>query len=456
MKRANSTKRFVDIQSLVDTHDEPFVVIDKNHCILAINKAFEEAFDIDWSKIAGRKCYEILHLNESAFACHEDKEHNCPYYNIFKLKQPCSCQHIHYDKLGRLVRVKIKAFPVTCIMHKILLGMSIETFATEKTILNGKEENFVGKSDVFTKLISQLQRASNTNLPILLSGETGTGKEMAAIFIHNNSPRHEKPFITIDCTVLPENLFESELFGHEKGAFTGSFHSKKGLIELAEGGTLFLDEISEVPLSMQSKLLRVIETGEFRKVGGTKIIKADTHIICATNRNLSDRIESGQFRQDLYYRIAVFIINVPPLRERLSDIPVISEAILNQMSAITSVQYHLTKDALDSLMNYHYPGNVRELRNILQLASAYSHNGLITSNEIKKYSLFSENQKNAPASQSDIDNSVNNSGNLIKLMESQHIADLLNRFNGKRRDVAKAMGISERTLYRKIRLYGIK
>lgn len=456
MKSANTQKRFVDIQSLVDTHDEPFVVIDNNHCILSMNRAFEEAFDVDRAKIAGRKCYEIIHFDETSFACHEKKDINCPYHNVFELKRPCSCQHIHYDRLGRLVRVKIKAFPVTCVMHKTLLGMSIQKFATEKTIIDGKEVKLAGNSAVFTECISQLQSAANTNLPILLSGETGTGKEMAATFIHNNSARSSRPLITIDCTVLPENLFESELFGHEKGAFTGSVDSKKGLIELAEGGTLFFDETSEIPLSMQPKLLRVIETGEFRKVGGTKTLKADARIICATNRDLISRVESGQFRQDLYYRIAVFIIKLPPLRERLSDIPVLSEAILNQISDDTSVRYHLTKDALDLLINYDYPGNVRELRNILQLSSSYSHNGLITSTEIKKYASLAESQKNLTTSQTDIPDSANNSGNPIKLIESQYIENLLRQYNGKRRDVAKAMGISERTLYRKIKLYSLK
>lgn len=381
MIKSKEQKRFVDIQSLVDTHEDPFVVVDKKYCIIAVNKAFEDAFDVDRKEITGSKCYEIFHLDESAFECHEE-DPSCPYYSIFTLNQPCSCQHIHYDKWKRLVRVQIRAFPITCAMHKTLLGMSVQKFATEKKTINAKEAKLVGKSPVFIECLSQLERASRVDMPILLSGETGTGKEMAATFIHNNSSRREKLLTTIDCTVLPENLFESELFGHEKGAFTGSVDSKQGIIELAEGGTLFFDEIGEIPLAMQSKLMRVIETGEFRRVGGTKIIKANARLIFATNRNLLDRVESGQFRQDLYYRIAVFIIHMPPLRERLSDIPILSEAILNRISDITSVDYRLSKEALNLLFNYHYPGNVRELRNILQMAATYNHKGLITDKEI--------------------------------------------------------------------------
>lgn len=442
-------KKYVEIQSLVDTHDEPFVVVDENYCILAINNAFEKAFDVDRKEIAGRKCYEIFHLDKSAFACHEKKDQNCPYYNVFTLKQPCSCQHIHYGKLGQLARVQIKAFPITCSMHKTLLGMSVQKFAIENKAIYTKEVKLAGKSPVFTECVLKLKSAAKGTIPILLAGETGTGKGMAAVFVHNNSSRREKPLVIIDCTVLPENLFESELFGHERGAFTGSVVSKKGLIELAEGGTLFLDEISEIPLLMQSKLLRVIETGEFRRVGGTKTYNADARIICATNRNLLQRVESEQFRKDLYYRIAVFLIHMPPLRERLSDIPVIAEVILNQISDITSVRYHLTIDAIDSLIKYHYPGNVRELRSILQLASTYSHKGVITENEIRRYSSLAE-------SQSAVSDSANSSTKAIHSLESQHIVDSLKLFNGKRRDVAKAMGISERTLYRKMKLYRIK
>lgn len=448
MIKTKEQKVFVDIQSLVDTHEDPFVVVDKNYCIIAFNKAFEDAFDINPKEIAGSKCYEVFHLDESTFECHEENP-SCPYYSIFTLKQPCSCQHIHYDKWRRLVRVQIKAFPITCDMHKTLLGMSVQKFATEKKTINAKEAKLVGKSPVFIECLSQLELASRTEIPILLIGETGTGKEMAATFIHSNSSRREKPLTTIDCTVLPESLFESELFGHEKGAFTGSVDSKRGIIELAEGGTLFIDEIGDMPLAMQPKLMRVIETGEFRRVGGTKILKANARLIFATNRNLLDMVESGQFRQDLYYRIAVFIIHMPPLRDRLSDIPILSEAILNRISDITSINYHLSKEALDLLFNYRYPGNIRELGNILQIAAAYSHKGLITDKEIMRYASLAE-------SQSALVCSTNLKKKAIYAFEAQHIAALLKQYNGKRQDVAKAMNISERTLYRKLKLYNIK
>ncbi len=440
--------RLVDIQSLVDTHNNPFVVVDENYCILAVNKPFEDAFDIDRKKIAGQKCYEIFHLDETAFKCNKE-DPNCPYYNIFTLRQPCSCQHIHYDQLRQLVRVQIKAFPLTGVMHKTLLGMSVQKFAVEKKIIAPKEAKLVGQSPVFIECMSQLERAAKTNMPVLLTGETGTGKEMAATFIHNNSTRREKPLITVDCTVLPENLFESELFGHEKGAFTGSIESKKGIIELAEGGTLFFDEIGEMPLVTQSKLLRVIETGDFRRIGSTKIMKANARQIFATNRELLESVKLGRFRQDLYYRIAVFIIHMPPLRERLSDVPILSEAILSRISETTSISYSLDKEALDLLVKYNYPGNIRELRNILQLAATYSQNGLITVNEIRRYAPFSE----IPSS---FICSTHLGGKAISEIEAQHIINLLKQFKGKRRDVAKAMGISERTLYRKMKLYGIK
>lgn len=456
MTKDRSQEFMVKIQSLVDTHEEPFVVIDKNYCILSLNKAFEEAFHVNRKEVIKRICYEILHLEQTAFACNKQDELNCPYHSVFVLQKPCSCQHIHYDSLQRLVRVQIKAFPVISGSHKILLGMSVQKFSTEENTIGGEKTKLVGKSPVFTECVSQLLHAATTNMPILLNGETGTGKEVGALFIHNNSSRKGKPFITIDCTVLPENLFESELFGHEKGAFTGSIDSKKGLIELADGGTLFLDEISEMPLSMQSKLLRLIETGEFRRVGGTKFMKANARIICASNRDLLAQVESGQFRKDLYYRIAVFSIFMPPLQERLSDIPFIAEVILNQITDITSERYQLTNDALDLLLTYHYPGNIRELRNILQLAATYCHNGLITAKEIKRHIPFDKSQDVIKTNQLASANPASSYTKAIHERESQLISDILKQFNQKRRAVARAMGISERTLYRKMKRYNIK
>ncbi len=342
-------EKFVNIQSFVDTHEIPFMVIDKDYCILSVNKVFEETFNLTSEEIVRKKCYRVSHLKN--YPCHEESE-ECPYYSVFHLRKPSLCEHTHYDKQGQLKRVIIRGYPIHGNNGEIYLGESIQIFASTYKDINKKEKRLVGNSPAFIRCMEQSQRAAQSEAPVLLIGETGTGKELAASFIHSNSNRSKRPFITIDCTILTESLFESEVFGHEHGSFTGATGRKTGLIELADGGTIFLDEISEMALPLQAKLLRALETGEFRRIGGDKTLKADIRIICATNRDLVRSVEKGQFRKDLYYRIAVFTIKIPPLRERLSDIPYISEELLNKFSQRDKINYQLTEDAVKYLTNH--------------------------------------------------------------------------------------------------------
>ncbi len=284
--------------------------------------------------------------------------------------------------------MRITLYPLRADDGSLYVGEMMEEIAARDETELDSDERPVGTSKVFLRTIEQLEQAARSDAPVLLIGETGTGKELAANFIHRYSSRRKQPFIALDCTVVTESLFESEVFGHERGAFTGSAGTKEGLFEVADGGTLFIDEIGEATLNMQAKLLRVLEMGEFRRVGGNKTLAANARIVCATNRLLWERVKSGDFREDLYYRIACFCIRIPSLRERLDDIPVICEEILKRIANKTGRAYRMTDEALEYLSGYNFPGNIRELRNILQVAVAHSVDspgGLITGEKIRHY-----------------------------------------------------------------------
>jgi DNA-binding NtrC family response regulator len=336
--------------------------------------------------------------------------------------------------------------------------------------------------------------AARTDAPVLLIGETGTGKELAAHFIHRYSRCRDKPFVALDCTVVTEALFESEVFGHERGAFTGSVGAKKGLFEAADGGTLFVDEIGEATPAMQAKLLRVLETGQFRRLGGNKTLHVNARVVCATNRDLWEEVKAGRFREDLYYRIACFRVRIPPLRERLDDIPVLAESLLQRLSETANRSFRLTREALEYLAQHDFPGNVRELRNMLQVAvahSTHSPSGMITRERLEGVAhnrppatLGSAPRGPTPAPSSVADATTSSvaawaygavapspqrggmwmgppgpsSAHTPSLhdLEARHIADLLKRFEGNRRRVAESLGISERTLYRKLSRYNLK
>ena len=227
--------------------------------------------------------------------------------------------------------------------------------------------SLVGTSPAFAAVIREIRAAAQSRSTVLITGETGTGKGLIARAIHQQSPEKHRPFQVIDCTTVPEGMMESELFGHVRGAFTGAISDKRGLIECANGGTVFRDEIGELPLSLQAKLLRVIEENEVRPVGGTRVRRVDTRFIAATNRNLEERVREGSFRKDLYYRLAVIQIAVPPLRERREDVPVLARHVLGKLSReFGRLQCHFDEEGIGLLTAYDWPGNVRELRNVIE------------------------------------------------------------------------------------------
>lgn len=239
------------------------------------------------------------------------------------------------------------------------------------------DQMVLGRSDSMRKVFEQVKRVGKWDSTVLIRGESGTGKELIASSIHYNSPRSNKAFVKLNCAALPENLLESELFGHEKGAFTGAIKQRQGRFEQADGGTLFLDEIGEISPMFQAKLLRILQENEFERVGGNKTIKVNVRIVTATNRNLEAGVEEGTFREDLYYRLNVMPIILPPLRERLEDVPDLTEFIVKKLAKQQGRELKITEGAVRTLMNYDWPGNVRELENCLERASVMCEQGTI-------------------------------------------------------------------------------
>jgi len=443
-----NTKTPIELQSVIDAHDNAFVVIDENYNIVAANKAYSDAYGVDSADIVGCKCYQVSHHSE--VPCHLNGE-DCPHKNVFETEQPHQVLHIHFDQYKQEEHVRIKGSPIRGADGKLFLGESIFPVA-KSSELNCDEQRMLGSSPAFLACIEEVASAARYDAPILLNGESGVGKEMAAEFAHKKSPRCGKTFVSIDCTAISEDSFESELFGHESTAFDGCAGRRIGLVESADGGTLFMDEIGEVPLSIQGRLLRVLESGKFRRTGGTEDMKADIRVICATHNNLRKMVEDGSFRADLYYRIAGISITIPPLRERRADIPALVQAMVKHLGSSSGIQCRITVDALDLLRGYDYPGNIRELKNILQKAAALSTNGIITP-DLLELDEFADVYHSPFAQRYNNDDTGKRS---MSELESDHIRALLMQFNGHRSKVADVLKISERTLYRKLKQYGLQ
>jgi two-component system NtrC family response regulator len=295
----------------------------------------------------------------------------------------------------------------------------------------------IGRSDVWCHVLERALRVAPTDTTVLLHGESGTGKEVVARFIHQMSPRKAGPFIPINCAALPEQLLESELFGYERGAFTGAYHAKVGQIELANRGVLFLDEVSEMSLGAQAKFLRFLQEREFQRLGGTRLQKAHVRVIAASNRDLGEAVRRGEFREDLYYRLQVFDIHLPPLRERVSDIPLLAEHFLTAFrEAMRRPRSRLADKALDALFGHHWPGNIRELRNVLERAVILSEDDII---EPRHLSLRSET---APARD-------------LPTIERQAIAVALRETDGNKAKAARRLGVSRTQLYVRLRKHGL-
>lgn len=302
---------------------------------------------------------------------------------------------------------------------------------------NGKF-SVIGESPAMRKILKDAEQIAKSNANVLITGESGTGKEVIAHFIHNNSPRAGLPFIKVNCAAVPETLIESEFFGHEKGSFTGATSLHRGRFELANGGSLLLDEITEVPIGLQAKLLRAIQEQEFERVGGSRPIKVDVRIISTSNRDMKEAIEGKVIREDLYYRLNVMPIHIPPLRERREDILPLTEFLLiklcqeNHKDKIT-----LSKDAKELLLNYRWPGNVRELSNVLERAVVLNNSGILKKDELAISTEIGSQEKDMT----------------LQELEKKLIIETMQKNNNNRTKAAETLGISVRTLRNKLQEY---
>ncbi|UBM63496.1 sigma-54 dependent transcriptional regulator [Candidatus Sulfidibacterium hydrothermale] len=305
-----------------------------------------------------------------------------------------------------------------------------------------KFDNIISQSSELENILNTVSRVARSKVTVLIRGETGTGKELIAKAIHYASDRSDKPMITVNCAALSEGLLESELFGHEKGAFTGATSQHIGRFEQANGGTLFIDEVGDIPLQTQVKLLRALQFGEFERVGGSKTIKVDVRVITATNRNLEELIKKGAFREDLFYRINVITITLPPLRERKTDIPLLIRYFISRYAKENGKQVEgISKEAQDYLMKYHFPGNIRELENIIERAVVLTRENIITTHDLPRgLSVVSENNLLDPEDFSDPYTEK------VAAFETAMIEKALKLKEGNQSRAAQLLGISERHL----------
>ena len=323
-------------------------------------------------------------------------------------------------------------------------------------------ENILGRSPAMTKIFELVRKAARSDANILVLGESGTGKELIARAIHANSPRATQPFVPVDCASLPEPLLESELFGHEKGAFTGAVKTKRGLIEVADRGTLFLDEIGELPMTLQAKLLRVLQERQLRHVGGTAQIDVDVRVVSATNRDLREAVTKAQFREELYYRVNVIAIPLPPLRERAGDLELLAHAFLKRYGGGRITGFDAS--ALQALEAYAWPGNVRELQNVIERACALADSDRVTRNDLPDYLLHGSGAR-APATGEPAGSSLPTAGDIplkdakekwMQVLEASYLRGLLERHAGNVSAAAKTAGIDRKTFHRLINKYQIR
>ena len=311
--------------------------------------------------------------------------------------------------------------------------------------------SFVGESPPFRRLLHLIERAAPTNSTVLVTGETGSGKEMVAKLLHARSSRRSRPFVVVECAALQEGLLQSELFGHERGAFTGAERAKPGLFEVAHGGTVFLDEIGEVSQATQVKLLRVLDTSTFRHVGGTSEIRVDVRVLAATNRDLPAMVRQGLFREDLFYRLSTVSLPLPPLRERGEDIGLLAKSFVARFADRYGVERHLSPEALAVLERHPWPGNVRELLHVVESAMVVCEGPLI----LPEHLPASLHDRPAPPFAPEPAADGAEALLTLEAMERIHIERTLRAAGGHRGNAARILGISERNLYRKLREYGL-
>ncbi len=434
------------LEAIFDSRIEGTFTIDHDWTITSFNHAAEGITGYNRNEAIGKKCWDVFQSRLCQNGCHME-------YTIHKHKRSVDNELLITNKDGKQVPIRVNSAPLFNANQEYFGG--VETFRDISELANLRThlqeryrfENLIGHSKEMQKVYVKLENVAQSDSTVLITGESGTGKEVVARAIHLNSDRKNKPFAVVNCSAFAETLLESELFGHERGAFTGAVRTKPGHLELAQEGTLFLDEIGDISLPVQVKLLRVLETRRFERVGGTKSINMNIRLICATNKVLEDEIKNHTFREDFYYRINVFNIHLPPLRQRLDDLPLLLDHILEKLSLKfkKSIQT-ISPDALIHLKNHQWPGNVRELENVLEHAFILCHGEVIEPRHLPEWLL---NRGPAPDTR-DLSPRIADS---LKNTEKLLIQSTLDKHDGNRNKTAKELGIDTSTLWRKMKKF---
>ena len=444
-----SSSGSAQVASLIDHLPEPRIVLDAAYRIVHANPAYLRQYGAG-GVVIGRHCYEVSHHID--VPCDSAGE-ACPLQRCRASGEAERALHLHHGPRG-VEHVDVETAPLRDQRGHIVYF--VETMRPVPSARSGvATDGLVGRSPTFNRMLELVMRAAPTEIAVLLLGETGTGKELVATALHEASPRAGEPFVPVDCAGLTETLYESELFGYEKGAFTGAQVRKIGLVEAAEGGTLFLDEIGDMPLALQVKLLRLLETGTFRRVGGVETQRADFRLVCATHRDLPAMVRQGTFRQDLYHRISAFPIHTPSLRERREDIPLLAESLLARCGgpgrAGGKRALRFSPEALARLSELPFSGNIRELRNVIERATVLASGDRILVEHLPEAPPDSASPDLRDAGSTPPIPAGNAPILPLDEVERRYLRWAADRHRGDRRELAALLGVSERTLFRRLR-----
>jgi DNA-binding NtrC family response regulator len=434
-----------ELVSYLEGLPEPHILFDRHYRILAANAAYRRQFSPQTS-VVGRTCYEVSH--HFSVPCDQAGE-SCPLARSRDSGQRERVLHLHHTPHGESY-VNIELVPLRDARGE--QSHFIEKMEPLR-VAQGQPaaQGLIGRSPAFQRMLELVSRVGPSQASVLLLGESGTGKELVAQAVHEASPRAAHPLVVVDCASLPETLFESELFGHERGAFTGATSSKPGLVESASGGTLFLDEVGDIPLPMQVKLLRLLESGTYRRVGSTELRRTDVRVVAATHRDLKAMVAAGRFREDLYYRLSTFPIALPALRDRLEDIPLLAVALLARVAPQRRLS--VSAGAVARLQRHPFPGNVRELRNVMERAALLADGATIDPVHVERALGTDGPADGSRTAVADTppDRTVQASDTSLRSVERAALQAQLKSHRGSRAELARKLGISERSLYRKLR-----
>lgn len=434
------------IKGVLDSIRDSIKIIDNEYNIFYANRAGLELVGKTLDKVVGphRKCYEVF--NKSPEECSY-----CVVTQVFNTGQPAFSSYT-MNVNGETLFKEVSVFPLTDSAGKVEKAIEIIRDVTElrRDITTSAEfSNIISRDPKMQDVFELMSAVAPTSSTVLIYGETGTGKELVARGIHQSSKRAGRKFVAINCAALTDTLLETELFGHEKGSFTGADQRRIGKFELADKGTLFLDEIGNISPAMQVKILRVLQEGEFTRVGGNDVIKVDVRYICATNVDLKEAVRKSEFREDLYYRINVVPIQLPPLRDRPGDIPLLADYYLRNFNkAIGKGFAGFSSDALEKMVGYAWPGNIREFRNLIERAVILSKGQYVDRIDIPTQRTPSVTASEAASGEMEMKD-------VVGVAEREYLVGLLKRFNGNITDTARQAGVNARTIHRKMKEFEI-